>query len=75
MITWIKAHKVLTSVSCLLLAAALVGTTLLVSGRVNTVSGSAPVYGVYARSASAEEHGGRKGSEAGGHAERLEGSR
>ena len=47
MITWIKAHKVLTSVSCLLLAAALVGTTLLVSGRVNTVSGSDPVYGVY----------------------------
>lgn len=47
MITWIKAHKVLTSVSCLLLAAALVGTTLLVSGRVNTVSGNDPVYGVY----------------------------
>ena len=44
MITWIKAHKVLTSVSCLLLAAAMVCTTLLISGRVNTVSAIDPVY-------------------------------
>lgn len=48
MIMWIKSHKVLTSVTCLLLVAALAGTALLLSNHLNTaVSADETAFGTY----------------------------
>lgn len=48
MIMWIKSHKALTSVTCLLLVAALAGTALLLSNHRNTVtSADETAFGTY----------------------------